>query len=96
VPNTYDDYDFDKTLKHAWAVVNWNSGPGSQAIMSGVPAFVGPDSVAAPVANSDLSQIETPNKPDRDQWLVEISHAEWTVDEIATGNPVARLLGKPN
>jgi hypothetical protein len=64
--------------------------------MSGVSAFVGPDSIAAPVANSDLSQIETPNKPDRDQWLIEISHSEWTVDEIATGLPVARLLGKAN
>ncbi len=96
IPNTYDDYDFDKTLRHAWAVVNWNSGPGSQAIMSGVPAFVGPDSIAAPVANLDLSQIETPNKPNRAQWLVEVSHSEWTVDEIAAGIPITRLLGKPN
>ena len=96
IPNTYDDYDFDKTLRHAWAVVNWNSGPGSQAIMSGVPAFVGPDSIAVPVANLDLSQIETPNKPNRAQWLVEVSHSEWTVDEIAAGLPIARLLGKPN
>jgi hypothetical protein len=96
IPNTYDDYDFDKTLRHAWAVVNWNSGPGSQAIMSGVPAFVGPDSIASPVANLDLPQIENPNRPNRAQWLIEISHSEWTVDEIAAGLPIARLLGKPN
>jgi hypothetical protein len=96
IPNTYDDYDFDKTLRHAWAVVNWNSGPGSQAIMSGVPAFVGSDSIAAPVANLDLSQIENPSRPNRAQWLVEVSHSEWTVDEIAAGLPIARLLGKPN
>ena len=92
IPNTYDDYDFDKTLNNAWAVVNWNSGPGSQAIMSGVPAFVGPNSLAASVSNLDLSQIENPNKPDRNQWLIEVSHTEWTIDEIATGYPVSRLI----
>jgi hypothetical protein len=92
IDNTYDDYDFGKTLKNAWAVVNWNSGPGSQAIMSGVPAFVGPDSMAATVANSDLSQIENPNKPNRNQWLVEVSHSEWTIDEIASGYPLSRLI----
>jgi len=92
MPNSYDDFDFNRALKNAWAVINWNSGPGSQAIMSGVPAFVGPCSLAAPVANLDLLQIENPNKPDRNQWLVEVSHTEWTIDEIATGYPLSRLL----
>jgi hypothetical protein len=92
MPNSYDDFDFNRALTNAWAVINWNSGPGSQAIMSGVPAFVGPCSLAAPVANLDLLQIENPNKPDRNQWLVEVSHTEWTIDEIATGYPLSRLL----
>jgi hypothetical protein len=92
MPNSYDDFDFNRALTNAWAVINWNSGPGSQAIMFGVPAFVGPCSLAAPVANLDLLQIENPNKPDRNQWLVEVSHTEWTIDEIATGYPLSRLL----
>jgi len=96
VPNTYDDFDFYRALDHAWAVVNWNSGPGSQAIMAGVPAFVGSSSLAAPVGNLDWSQIENPARPERSEWLINLSHTEWTCEEIATGMPIERLFtGKP-
>ena len=92
MPNTYDDFDFDRALSNAWAVINWNSGPGSQAVISGVPAFVGPNSLAAPVANLDWNQIENPSRPDRSQWLINLSHTEWTCAELATGQPIARLF----
>ena len=92
MPSTYDDFDFDRVLSNTWAVVNWNSGPGSQAVMSGVPAFVGASSLAAPVANLDWSQIESPNRPDRSEWLINLSHTEWTCEELATGQPIARLF----
>jgi hypothetical protein len=93
VPHTYDSFDFDNSLSNAWCVVNWNSGPGSQAVINGVPAFVGPNSLAAPVANLDWSQIENPARPDRAGWLEQLAHTEWTIDEIATGYPLQRLLG---
>lgn len=92
MPNTYDDFDFDRALTNAWAVVNWNSGPGSQAVMAGIPAFVGATSLAAPVANLDWSQIESPIRPDRSRWLIDLAHTEWTCAELATGQPVARLF----
>lgn len=87
-----DAYDFDIKLSQAWAVVNDSSGPGSQAIIAGVPAFVGVDSLSAPVANLDLAQIENPLRPDRTAWLDRLAHTEWTIEEIATGRPFARLL----
>jgi hypothetical protein len=90
--NSYDDFDFDQCLQDAWAVINWNSGPGVQAAIAGVPVFVGASSLAAPVGNQDLSQIEKPVRPDRANWLVDIAHTEWTVEEIATGYPIKRLL----
>lgn len=90
--NTYDSFDYDRTLDQAWAVVNHNSGPGPQAIMSGVPAFVGSTSLALPVANADLANIEKPLRPDRERWLNELSHSEWTIQEIASGDPLNRLL----
>lgn len=96
VVGTYDGFDFDRDLAGAWAVVNWSSGPGPQAIMAGVPAFVGPDSLAAPVGNFDLSLIESPETPDRCQWLINISHTEWTVDELATGQPQQILAQRLN
>lgn len=90
---TYDSFNFDSILNDAWCVINWNSGPGSQAVINGVPAFVGPTSLAAPVANLDLSQIENPVRPDRTGWLEQLAHTEWTIPEIATGYPIRRLLG---
>jgi hypothetical protein len=73
-------------------VVNWNSGPGSQAILNGVPAFVGASSLAAPVGNLDLSAIENPVRLDRTEWLEQLAHTEWTLEEIETGEPLARLI----
>jgi len=91
--HTYDSFDFDNSLANAWCVVNWNSGPGSQAIINGIPAFVGSGSLAAPVGNLDWTQIENPVRPDRTGWLEHLAHTEWTVSEIATGYPIRRLLG---
>ena len=92
VPNTYDAYNFDQALERTWCVVNWNSGPGCQSIINGVPAFTGPDSLAAPVSLQDLSLIESPVTPDRDQWLAELAHTEWTLHEIESGLMIDQLL----
>jgi hypothetical protein len=92
VQNTYDDFDFPKTLDNAWAVINHNSGPGVQAVLRGIPAFVDASSLAAPVANLDIANIEAPVMPDRGRWLIELAHTEWTVAEIAEGWPLMRLL----
>ena len=89
---TYDDFDFDRVLSSAHCVLNWNSGPGPQALMAGVPVFVGPDSLASTVANWDLSQIENPPRPDRSAWLEQLAHTEWTVEEIRSGLPFRRLV----
>jgi hypothetical protein len=92
VQGSYDNFDYDHCLQSAWAVINHNSGPGSQAILAGVPAFVDPTSLAASVGNLNLSTIDNPNRPNRDQWLEQIAHTEWFINEIATGLPLARLL----
>ena len=89
---TYDEFDFRSSLGRAWAVVNENSGPGSQAIIDGVPAFVGADSMALPVANTDFACIEKPRMPERSAWLEQLCHTEWTLGEIASGLPLNRLL----
>lgn len=92
VPETYDDFDFNHGLKAAWAVINHNSGPGVQAVLNGVPSFVDASSLAAPVANLDIANIESPVRPDRGAWLIQLCHTEWSTDEIATGWPIERLL----
>lgn len=91
---TYDDFDFGHCLRSAWCVINWNSGPGSQSVISGVPAFVGASSLAAPVANLDWTQIDRPNRPDRSAWLNTIAHTEWTLEELAAGAAISKLLDR--
>lgn len=88
---TYDDFDYIRVLESAHCVLNWSSGPGPQALIAGVPSFVGPDSLASPIANWDLSQIENPPHPDRTEWIERLAHTEWTVEEIAAGLPFRQL-----
>lgn len=92
IPGTYDSFNYNQCLTSAWAVVNHNSGPGPQAILAGVPAFVGTSSLAAPVGNLDLSTINNPVRPDRTAWLEKLAHTEWYLSEIESGLPLKRLL----
>jgi len=87
VPNTYDSFDmrFD-----CHAIVNYNSGPGIQAAVQGVRPIVDSSSLAHPVSVS-IHDIERPYDINRDQWLVEICHTEYTVKEIAQGLWLKRL-----
>jgi hypothetical protein len=86
---TYDDYDM--RFNNIQAVIRYSSNPGIHSILNGVPAFVGPASLAYDVANTDLSQIENPLMPDRQQWLNDYAHTEWTIQEISKGIPLNRL-----
>jgi hypothetical protein len=88
---TYDSFDFEETLDNAWAVVNWNSNPATVSALHGVPVFVGPDSLSASIGNLDLKYIESPAMPERDQWANDLAYTEWTVDEIANGEPLERI-----
>ena len=88
---TYDDFDIE--FDNIWATISWSSNPGIHSIIRGVPSFVSNSSLAYPVANDIdfLHDIENPLMPDRTQWLNDYAHTEWTVEEIAQGNPIKRL-----
>lgn len=87
--DTYDD--FDLTYNNVWAVVNYSSNPGVQAVLAGIPAFVGSSSLAFLVGNHSVSNIENPVMPDRQQWVNDLAHTEYTVEEIANGLPLKNL-----
>lgn len=88
INNTYDDFDIQYNYH---ALVNHNSGPGIQAAIAGCRPIVSASSLAAPVAH-DIVNIDAPYAKDRDTWLHNIAHTEWTVEELATGNWYTRLL----
>lgn len=85
--NTYDSFDmhFD-----CHAVVNYNSGPGIQAAISGTRPIVDRTSLAYPVSVS-YAELEQPYVLDRDRWLVEICHTEYTLNEIQQGLWLRRI-----
>lgn len=94
INGTYDD--FDMGFSDIFATVSWSSNPGIHSIINGVPAFVGPSSLAYPVANdiSNMAKILDPIRPDRQQWLNDYAHTEWTIEEISQGIPLKRLTSK--
>jgi len=85
--DTYDSYNltFD-----CHAMINHNSGPGIQAALAGTRILVDQSSLAYPVS-IDLKDLEQPYQVDRDRWLVEICHTEYTVKEIEQGLWIQRL-----
>jgi hypothetical protein len=87
IEGTYDSFDIHFDYH---AVVNYCSGPGIQAAIAGTRPIVSPYSLAAPVSVF-LKDIDKPYTVDRTQWLVEICHTEYTVDEIKEGMWINRL-----
>lgn len=77
--NTYDSFDMHWNFD---SVINYNSGPGIQSVIAGVPVIVDQSSLAY-------------NVVDREQWLVEICHTEYTVEEIERGTWVKRIGLEP-
>lgn len=84
VGGTYDNFDINYNYH---CVVNHNSGPAIQAAIAGVPIVCDSSSLAWPVSSS----IAQPILIDRTQWFVELTHSEWTVQEIEQGIPFDRL-----
>jgi hypothetical protein len=87
IPDTYDSFDMHFDYH---AVVNYCSGPGIQAAISGTRPIVGTYSLALPVSVA-IDKLDQPYDVDRDQWLVEICHTEYTVNEIEQGIWLQRL-----
>lgn len=88
LPDTYSEYDIN--FNHH-CVVNFCSGPSVQAPIFGTPIICDQSSLAYPVS-IPFDQIESAFLPDRQDWFVKLCHTEWTVEEIAAGIPIRRLL----
>ena len=87
VQNTYDSYNL---VFDCHAMVNYNSGPGIQAALAGTRPVVDQSSLAHPVG-IDIQQIDQPYTIDRDLWLTQICHTEYTLEELERGTWLHRL-----
>ena len=76
-------------LKNAWATVVYNSSPSVASLIEGIPTFLTdprPDhSQTFGIANTDLSNIENPLMPDRQQWIERLAMCHWNFEELKSG-----------
>ena len=82
-------------LANCWAVVTWASGAAIKAIAAGIPVFYGlKDWIGAPAAVHIKTSlcVESPFLGDRLPMFRRLAWAQWTAAEIATGEPLRRLL----
>lgn len=78
-------YPLQDDLRDCWAVVTHSSNVGFDAVVAGIPVFVEPTSMAAPVGNLDLKDIETPLMPDRLDWWKSLSCQQFSISEMRDG-----------
>ena len=89
---TYDD--FDMKFDDIYCTVSWTSNPGIHSVIEGVPAYTSTSSLAWDVSIKSLTNINDLPQPDRQQWLNDYAHTEWTVEEISQGLPLKCLTSK--
>lgn len=81
--------NIESALDDVHAVVTFNSIAATESILAGVPAFVlAPCNAARPVANTDLTQIDTPIYADQDQihaWAHHLAYGQFHNDELKNG-----------
>jgi hypothetical protein len=82
-------------LEGAWCVVIWSSSVGVSALMAGIPVICEADWwICKAAAGSDIAAVNSPyfNDASRRQALEDLAWAQWSVDEIASGEPFRRLM----
>lgn len=82
-------------LANCWAVVIWSSSVGVHALIAGVPVIAEcPAWICKRAALADIREIEAPwgRCSERLPALMDMAWAQWTCDELATGEPFRRLL----
>ena len=75
-------------LEGAWATVVFNSSPSVASVIEGVPAFVIDPSYSqsSDVANLGFSRIETPDMPERIDWVRKMAQCHWSLNDLADGS----------
>lgn len=79
--------------RDCWAAVTWASGAGIKAVIAGVPVFYGLENwIGGLAAKLGYDDLESPFMGDRLPMLRRLAHAQWSLNELASGEPFNRLL----
>jgi hypothetical protein len=83
-----NDTIYDALDDDIYALVTYNSIAAVEAIQYGIPAFSMAPTAASVVSSNDLTQIETPPKPDEEliqKWLWSLAYGQFSLTELLTG-----------
>ena len=88
-----DKHPIETDLKDVWAVCTWASGSAIKAIVAGIPAFYGLKKwIGAPAAKPGFDDLDNPFLGDRLPMLKRLAWAQWSLEELSTGEPFRWLL----
>lgn len=80
-------------FRDVWCCVTWGSGAAIKALRQGIPVFHEfPRWIGAPGASQLAGNIEACHTPDRRLLWTRITWAQWTLEEIGSGEAFDRLL----
>jgi hypothetical protein len=80
-------------LENCHAVVTWGSGAAIKALVMGIPViYEMVDWIGGDAATFGISNIEKPYLDDRERMFESLAWAQWTGEEIASGEPFRWLL----
>lgn len=86
----------DEQLRDAWCTVTWTSTTAVKGLVAGVPAFYcGPTLICHELCRRGID-VDNPAYPDREPVFERLAWCQWTAEEIASGEPFARLLDLPH
>ncbi len=81
-------------LKNAHAVVIWASSAGVHALVAGVPVIcTSPFWILKGAAPGHIEDVDQASAAEREPAFERLAWAQWTLDEISSGEPFKRLLG---
>lgn len=83
IPSRSNLYDY---FKDASCMITWNSTVAVESVAYGIPTFSFHNmGFAYDVTDHTLDNFNTPTQFNRDQWLADIHYAQWSAEELATG-----------
>ena len=91
----YYRFHFQEAIANCHAVISHNSTATTDSCVRGIPTFCTSDlALCWSVANTDLTKIESPEYPDRTQWLHDLGYKMWSIREIEDGTVYKRFKSK--
>jgi|TARA_B110000879_G_scaffold80405_1_gene111644 hypothetical protein len=88
-PSIIDD------LRNAHCSITYNSSPSVASAIEGIPTFITDPtpqiSQAYAVANTDLSNVETPLMFERTEWVQKLAMSHWNFNELSSGDAWAHM-----